>query len=428
MNKIKQIFIYRFFLFSAISCNFLLAGDAFSQAASVWTKTINPTINKCPGAAMDSRKGVGITTHPISNTTSKTIDISWPDGTFGQYSYMTNWGGNASDFNAQYFVQNRTNGFYLLRRYCNTNAKWSDPEVMCNANNGQIGNATYYNSTANANSTGKYPNSVAAADATQTLTGTCISGYWKYNNNTGAAPLRKCVYNDANNYIDKTYLTLTSSTNDCESLKCAPRAATTSASVNFAAVTGYSAVGTQIAGVCNASHSPFAYRLYGAVAPTVSCQADGTWSAVQNPNNCQTGCNTPNGASGFGSDVCDDANGVSVGSVSVAPGRYSIQAANLNGCGCASSYVTTVVCDGATGTTSDYRYIGWTGHYGTCANPWMTHTYFINSDGSTSGAIPTEWSWASVRTNQTNGTVSNTYIDAYGNTKNSKDAPASISW
>jgi hypothetical protein len=168
---------------------------------STWEPAVNACINQCPGANYDQRVGVGKTSHQVY---SGAIAISWKSTSFGTYSYFSNWNSTESLFDGSYFNPGRVNGFYLLRRYCNPNGKWNNPEVLCSANGGAVGKASYFDTEVESG----YKNSVSVDG--KSLTGSCSSGYTV----SASAPVRKCSYQSGNSYIDRVYLELTSAS-DC---------------------------------------------------------------------------------------------------------------------------------------------------------------------------------------------------------------------
>lgn len=174
--------------------------------ANLWSVVQNSCINQCQGGANDPTHG--ITTHPTLNGN---ISITWPDTDFGQYAYIS----DIANLDASHFQQGRSNNHYLLSRYCNADGTWSDPQILCAANNGQVGNATY---NATGNPVPSNTNSKAVNGAT--LTGTCIAGYWNSNKNNNPPPSRQCMYADANNNIDQAYWGLAGGTSDCELIQC----------------------------------------------------------------------------------------------------------------------------------------------------------------------------------------------------------------
>jgi hypothetical protein len=268
-------------------------------SASVWGATINGCINQCPGATEDNRIGAGITSH---QTSSGNINISWDATPLGQDAYKSNWA-NPETFNASFFSpQNRSNGNYLLRRHCGTDGKWSDPEVMCSANNGQIGNANYL--LPSPTPVG-FANSIVAG--TGTVTGSCVSSnYWKSNLDTGALPKMACLFDSGANSgkIDKVYLALTDGTLDCEERRCPALTATKTTRASFPTVAANddrTMQGGQVIGTCinNATNSTgtmmYTSLEAGKSAPHLTCQTGGVWSTIANSGdvNCKKGCDVP---------------------------------------------------------------------------------------------------------------------------------------
>ncbi len=167
----------------------------------------NSCINKCQGGAKDPVNGV--TTHP-SSTGTKTI--IWPDTNLGEDAYMS----DVENLDANHFQQGRTNGHYLLSRHCNSNnGTWSSPKILCAANQGQIGNATY---NIVGQSVPSNPNSIVVAGGA--VNGTCVSGYWAHNLNLDPLPSRQCSYANSANNIDEVFLQLVDNSNDCELTSC----------------------------------------------------------------------------------------------------------------------------------------------------------------------------------------------------------------
>lgn len=329
-------------------------------SASVWANVNNGCINKCPGYDVDTREGVGATTH---QTSIGSVTLQWPSTNLGADAYITNWNGVESQFSAQYFIQGRTNNYYLVKRHCNMDGKWSDPQPMCMANSGQIANATYQKSATAAG----YVNSVVAGDSSagQTLTGQCIANYWKYNNDTGALPQRNCVFASGNNYIDKVYLELKSGTNDCEQKKCPPIAAYKGTRTKFTAVSGYSPIGTQLLGTClmNETNSANAtmYTTQSGVAPTRNCQTDGTWSAVLNETNCKMGCDF-NGTYGWrkNNGGCGDGMWYSWNGFNMKHGQ-SIYFMITDDCGECDASTFAYYCNDGVSYTNRYEANNWSG-------------------------------------------------------------------
>jgi hypothetical protein len=88
---------------------------------------------------------------------------------------------------------------------------------MCVANGGTNGNATYFADSDNL-TTGSADSMVVNGSKS---TGTCVSPtYWKVNLDTGAAPVRRCLYQNSTQNIDQVYLGLVDSTQDCVVKTC----------------------------------------------------------------------------------------------------------------------------------------------------------------------------------------------------------------
>ncbi len=260
--------------------------DSTGNQVSLWANTINSCINKCPSAQDDPRIGVGRTIH---NSSTGSITIDWPSGNFGEYSYVTNWTSEEALFNASYFQKDRNNnGYYLLRRYCNTNGKWSDAEPMCSVNNGQIGNAKY---DVVSNLAG-YQNSLVAG-SNQAVNGSCIPLHWKTSRNKGALPQRSCLFKDTNQNIDETYLELANNTKDCEEIKCQPLSYVGTRALIVAA-NEYS-INQVVDGKClndqndKDGNKVSASLLANSDVPRLICRSNGEWE-VLNEANCKKSC------------------------------------------------------------------------------------------------------------------------------------------
>lgn len=268
---------------------------------SVWTSAVNACINKCPGADYDSRMGVGITSHEGKDGR---IILRWPDGQFGRYSYVTNWNGQPEHLTAADFKENRTNRFYLVKRFCNPDGKWDDPEPLCSTNEGVIGRAKYHDSSKNSG----YQNSIVA-DTSDRIEGSCVDGNWKSNNDQGPLPKRRCTAPKQNGelIINETYLKLSNGTADCEPIKCGPKNEIYNNKV-IVDINGYHSVGQQISLQCFRSTTqttvhnlfgipsqrtvPFHNTTKGGPNPVANCKADGTWEYL-NADSCKKYCVVP---------------------------------------------------------------------------------------------------------------------------------------
>lgn len=257
---------------------------------SVWGAAINPCINRCPGAESDPRIGVGRTQH---QTLDGEVVVDWNEGDFNQYSYLTNWQAEPEHFTAAEFRKGRTNRYYLMRRFCNNDGKWSEPEPLCSANNGRLGNAAYY---LNSKSPG-YQNSIAVL-TNEKVAGICTEGNWTHNLGKDENPITQCLYEEINGkqLIDKTYLEYADGTKDCEKIRCAINEAFVGLRVKFEQ-TGVFETGQQLSGTClnneQNSQGQTVFGLLKGVAPTISCNEDGTWSEINNEGNCKLACTFP---------------------------------------------------------------------------------------------------------------------------------------
>ena len=277
-------------------------------SASVWGNVNNGCINSCPGGDDDPRIGVGITSH---STKVGSVEINWPKTDFGKYAYYTNWTGDPSLFSASYFFQGRTNKYYLLRRYCNSNGKWSDPAPACSANSGVLGNAKYSLTNANAG----YINSVATS-TTEVASGVCSdpNSYgpaYDANNNSLPLPSRNCVFYDSSQYIDQVYLALYNNSQDCVKKSCPPLPAYVGVRAQMDAITTRTDIGTTVSGKCiNNSKNKDNGIIYTSLAtntalPSRTCLSDGTWAplakigpvnnnyrpdGIAGESNCKLGC------------------------------------------------------------------------------------------------------------------------------------------
>ncbi|MDA0902006.1 MAG: hypothetical protein O3B09_01165 [Proteobacteria bacterium] len=186
-----------------------------SGVSNDWsTEVLNPCVNQCPGADIDSRIGVGITKHNIANSsgTLNSVDVSWPSTDFGgdRIEYVC----EGSSFDASLFNENRTDNCYFLKRVCgngtNGSAKgvWQEPIPICIANDGALGNATYKKGTNEG--INNY------VELGQSVSGQCLSDKSYY---ADPAPSRTCQYSAGNNQaINRLELKLTN--DDCQEMTC----------------------------------------------------------------------------------------------------------------------------------------------------------------------------------------------------------------
>ncbi len=262
---------------------------------SQWGAVVNACINQCPGSDVDQRIGVGITTHPVSYG-SGSINLQWPSTPLGQDAYLSNFTGSAN-FDASYFSQASAHQFYLVKRRCNADGSWSEPEAMCAANGGQVGNAFYDINAATNGYEDSIPVSLAAS-INETIAGTCRANYWHSNFNQDAAPTRACLYEDENlRQIDRTYLALVNSTSDCEQRRCPEISGIlgSRASIPFVAYNDNRTMQNQrIYGTClNGQQNSSGQTIYSSPVnggAYIECLSNGVWSSIMNENNCKLAC------------------------------------------------------------------------------------------------------------------------------------------
>ncbi len=271
---------------------------------SVWTATINPCINKCPSAETDPRIGVGKTKH---QTLDGEITINWPDGEFGKYTYITNWTAEEEHLSATEFQQNRTNRFYLLKRFCGNDGKWQDPLPLCSANNGRIGNATYYRNDANPG----YENSIAVSSQ-EKVEGICTARNWESGNGEDKAPTRECLTQELNGQqiIDRTYLSLADGTKDCEEITCPilndlAKSGTSNDRADLITNRRYRIGEVAQASCVNSDSRGIWTTLSEGSIPQRICQEDGSWSELSSYNSCKKNCILPLNSFVLNADVAN---------------------------------------------------------------------------------------------------------------------------
>jgi hypothetical protein len=173
---------------------------------SLWQEAKNGCVNQCPGA--DLNPVVGITSHNIKNAK---MEIRWSNtalstSTLDSYAYAS----SQDNLNASHFQPDRTDGHYLLRRKCNSDGTWKEPEVMCAINNAVIGNASYNilnQPTPSKNNAITIGQTISANSCVDTT-----------NPNNGQLPIRQCQYANRDNNIDEIYLALINK--DCKKAQC----------------------------------------------------------------------------------------------------------------------------------------------------------------------------------------------------------------
>lgn len=268
---------------------------------NVWTSAVNGCINQCPGFAQDPRISIGLTKHP---TSQGQISIQWPATDLGQYAYVSNFN-NVANLDASYFEKtgdqprSSNNTYYLLRRYCGTDGKWQFPETTCAANNGQIGNARYDKDPLISGGGDAITTPIGGSAAVETVTGTCITNYWKHDFDRSAAPQRGCFYEDANLNIDQVYLGLVNGFNDCEERRCPARAATLGDRSSTPAISltdSRTIQGAKVLATClNNQTNKSGVTIFSSIigndsSPYIECLSNGVWSDFVDENKCQLGC------------------------------------------------------------------------------------------------------------------------------------------
>ena len=284
-------------------------------ATNVWGATSSSCVDKCPGYDVDTREGVGATTHSILSAqgAASTVSIHWSSqdwGTAGTYQYYSSTGcgsSNASNF----YPQGRTNGCYVMRRKCNVGGLWDAPEALCVAGEGEISDhhATY---KANDPVASGVEDSLPAGSTTL-LTGACSTGYWAQGSTSttaGASPQIKCMSDGI--YINRTYWTLNAGSSGCEQITCPNNttiADTARASVNTATATSF-VVGTKAYGTCSANHLLVADNDASTIdTPYVTCQSNGAWSStVTNAAKCERSCTVSSHGQCIDADNCGKGN------------------------------------------------------------------------------------------------------------------------
>lgn len=364
-----------------------------SGVSSSWTAPDSRCVNFCPGGEADDpdadpRINVGITRHAYSGNSDGSIDLIWHKTEYGQWDTLYSSGSQ----NATQYNKDRTNGNYIVRRFCNNITKrWDEPVAACVAANGQIGNANYPNPS-NAGdlnmehnafiptSATSYPASGTSPSNTSVgqkqIRGVCVAGFWSrdgittetrttYTNDATAendiGPLTECVLDDGETRIDKTYWKVSDGYKDCVQVTC-PDETINSAdgrATYDAAVTTYTN-GNSYSAQCTIN------KTVEGSDPTISCQSDGTWSTIADSDHCKIGCDIPavnnlpnfvasDGWSGNSVRVNDCCSGWGMryyfGAFSLKHGTsISFNAFDKNGGGCTGWYFG-VTCDNGT-----YRY------------------------------------------------------------------------
>jgi hypothetical protein len=269
-------------------------------SVELWGKAFDGCIGECEGSEYDKINGV-----TTENILTGSITINWRSTSFGEYDYYSKY----DDMTTNNFIKDRRNEHYLIRRLCGdgysgtTKGKWEDPEPMCVANGGQIDNAEYSGEVTYKDNKGDTKLYSALAVNEELSTGICVFGFWKANNNLGRPPKRQCIYKNDTKNIDEVYLKLVDSTQDCEGKKCLNSNANENGASYFPSIISYDDNYTEknktITLTCKSS---FLKALLNpnnqasnrtTTSPSITCNPNGEWGAVQNecsaPRNCAQG-------------------------------------------------------------------------------------------------------------------------------------------
>ena len=192
--------------------------------ATYWTPFSSSCVNKCPGYNVDSREGVGKTTY--NGNTSLTV--RWNSVSAGvtdiqTIAYTNNVdsavvGRDSSGKGDEYFqtaahysTANRTNGYLMVTRLCNSDFTWGPPIIQCPTNGGIINNANF--GTTLTNPSAGLLASFTAANSNYS-TSTCSSS----NYSSSSMPVYKCQASSGNN-LNQYYYALASGT-ECAKIQC----------------------------------------------------------------------------------------------------------------------------------------------------------------------------------------------------------------
>jgi hypothetical protein len=292
--------------------------------ANVWSTTSSSCVNKCVGYSVnpdtnvgtgDKRIGAGRTQHSISDPANNhIITVNWPDTNFGSTAYMIN---PLSGQDASHYRRARANGsglgYYALARKCNENThKWDNVVPQCVANNGMIiDDNNTETSTDDFDTNAKYSNtdnSPYVPFGNSPTKSSCNDNYKEsdYKDNGDKTPIRNytCSYKDNLKYIDQLYFDAIENSGK----KCVkycdknniPAGHTYSGNTYTEANTTItlgcqSGYGKALDGGTSGSYDNSCGRnAYDRtdIAPTIKCDANGTWETVLNPCIACRGCTT----------------------------------------------------------------------------------------------------------------------------------------
>lgn len=245
----------------------------------------------------DERIGAGVTQHTIRNANgdgTRTVNIPWSRKSFGEYeirycdssnSYCQNSIANpdSSHNSNTYYSASRTNGRFVLTRYCNiNNKKWDDPIPYCIANNGDVGNSLNFSAATSSTAIASADHYILGLNGT--IASTCNSGY---TGNT-SAPNLKCLYGQ-NLVVDTLQLTKTDNNTCTRYCTINAQGAPSGSSYSLTGAAGTYLPGNTVSLSCG-SGVPC-----GAQSVTATCSADGTWSIPQPTCRTCNGCSRTSG-------------------------------------------------------------------------------------------------------------------------------------
>ncbi|MBU6338826.1 MAG: hypothetical protein KGQ36_02515 [Rickettsiales bacterium] len=147
----------------------IVIGNTIVKAA-VWKDPYPACINKCPGAATDSRVGVGVTKHKLSNNSF--VYLEWSDANPGESQIIY----SSTPQNVADYSPNHSAGVYAVKRTCGPDYKWKTYNVggvteyvkpQCSSRSGNI---------INTNTISSSPTDTINENVALT-TVACISGY-----------------------------------------------------------------------------------------------------------------------------------------------------------------------------------------------------------------------------------------------------------
>jgi hypothetical protein len=170
---------------------------------TAWTKVKNPCINKCSSI-----------TQKVDTSGGK-VAVTWKQTLLGEYDYHLSDGCRSGATNAESFDGNGA-GCYYLKRKCNNDGTWGSVVPMCAANNGRVGNATYFagiNTATESQQTGvpgvEYIDAVEVGD--YLTSNSCSPNH----GNSGIWPTRQCSYEPGNQNVDRLSFNIITSGTDC---------------------------------------------------------------------------------------------------------------------------------------------------------------------------------------------------------------------